>query len=139
MTQENEMELTSIIEFDEDLSNVEAPKPLPAGTYDGVIQSAEVVKSKKDEPMFKVGINISADQYPVDYTDGNPEGTLLYHYVMASNNVRSKFLLKRFLLAIGAPISNKIDANSFIGLPCKVEVSNNNYQGMDVANIDRVL
>ena len=132
-------ELNSIIEFDEDLSNVEAPKPLPAGTYDAVIESAETMTSNSGKPMIKVTFNISADQYPVDYTDGNPEGTKLTQYLLADNTNRSKFALKRFILAIGAPLSNKIDVTTFIGLPAKVEVGNRMWQDVEVANIVRVL
>lgn len=132
-------ELTSILEFDEDLSNVEAPKPLPAGTYDAVIESAETMTSNSGKPMIKVTFNISADQYPVDYTDGNPEGTKLTQYLLADNTNRSKFALKRFILAIGAPLSNKIDVTTFIGLPAKVEVGNRMWQDVEVANIVRVL
>ena len=132
-------ELNSIIEFDEDLSNVEAPKPLPSGTYDAVIESAETMTSNSGKPMIKVIFNISADQYPADYVDGNPEGTKLTHYLMADNSSRSKFTLKRFILAIGAPLSNKIDVTTFIGLPAKVEVGNRMWQDVEVANIVRVI
>jgi len=132
-------ELNSIIEFDEDLSNVEAPKPLPAGTYDAVIESAETMTSNSGKPMIKVIFNISADQYPADYVDGNPEGTKLTQYLLADNTSRSKFALKRFILAIGAPLSNKIDVTTFIGLPAKVEVGNRMWQDVEVANIVRVI
>lgn len=132
-------ELNSIIEFDEDLSNVEAPKPLPAGTYDAVVESAETMTSNSGKPMIKVIFNISADQYPADYVDGNPEGTKLTQYLLADNTSRSKFALKRFILAIGAPLSNKIDVTTFIGLPAKVEVGNRMWQDVEVANIVRVI
>ncbi len=136
----NDTEFSSIIEFDEDLANVEAPKPLPAGVYDGVIQTAEIVKSKDGEKdMLKLGINISADQYPADYTDGNPNGTTLYYNMFIDNSPRNKFLMKQFILAIGAPLSNRIDTTTLIGLPGRFEVTNSNYQGMDMANIRRAV
>lgn len=137
----NETEMSSIIEFDTDLSNVEAPKPLPAGTYDAVIQTAELMMSKGDEPkpMIKVTYNISADQYPADYVDGNPNGTTLTQFFMADNSVRSKFALKRFLLAIGAPISNKVDTTTLIGLAARIEVGSQIWQGMETARVNRVV
>lgn len=136
----NETELGSIIEFDEDLSNVEAPKPLPSGVYDAIIQTAEVVKSKdQTKDMIKVTFNISADQYPADYVDGNPNGTTLSMYLMCDNSPRSKFVMKRFILAIGAPLSNRIDVTTFIGLPAKVEVATQLWQGMETARIARVV
>lgn len=138
----NETELTSIIDFGVDLSTVEAPKPLPAGVYDAVIQTAELTKTKNSEDpkdMLKVTYNISADQYPADYTDGNPNGTTLTQYFMADKSVRSMFALKRFLLAIGAPMSNQLDATTLIGLPAKIEVANQLWEGMETARVARVV
>ena len=126
--------LNSVIEFDEDLNGVEAPKPLPMGTYDATIQSAEVTKS-----MVKVSFLISADQYPADFTDGNPNGTILTKFLMADMSAQSKFAMKRFCMAIGAPMSNQVDVNSWIGLPAKVEVINELYEGNLTARLNKVI
>lgn len=137
-----ETELKSMLEFDVNLAEVEAPKPLPAGSYDAVVQTAEIVMTKNSEdpkPMIKVTFNISADQYPADYTDGNPNGTTLTHYVMADKSVRSMFALKRFLLALGAPLSNTIDPSTLIGLPAKLDVTTQLWEGTEVARIARVV
>lgn len=131
--------LNSVIEFDEDLNGVEAPKPLPMGTYDATIQSAEVTKSKSDRPMVKVSFLISADQYPADFTDGNPNGTILTKFLMADMSAQSKFAMKRFCMAIGAPMSNQVDVNSWIGLPAKVEVINELYEGNLTARLNKVI
>lgn len=131
--------LNSVIEFDEDLSSVEAPKPLPMGTYDATILSAEVTKSKSDRPMVKVTFSISADQYPVDYRDGNPNGTTLTKFLMADMSAQSKFAMKRFCMAIGAPLSNQVDVNQWIGLPAKVEVINELYEGNLTARLNKVI
>lgn len=135
-------ELKSMLEFDVNLAEVEAPKPLPAGTYDAVVQTAEIVMSKNSEdpkPMIKCTFNISADQYPADYTDGNPNGTILTHYVMADKSCRSMFALKRFLLALGAPLSNSVDTTTLIGLPAKLNVTNQLWEGVEVARIASVV
>lgn len=131
--------LSSVIEFDEDLNNVEAPKPLPAGLYDAVIQTAEPMMSKSDKLMAKVTFAISADQYPADYTDGNPEGTTLTQYVMLGRDQRAKFALKQFCNAIGYPLSNSVDISLWVGLPAKVEVTNELYEGNPQARIKRVV
>ena len=135
----SDTELKSMLEFDVNLAEVEAPKPLPAGIYDAVVQTAEIVVSKSEKDMIKVTFNISADQYPADYTDGNPNGTVLTHFVMADRSVRSMFALKRFLLALGAPLSNSIDPSTLIGLPAKVEVRNELWEGMETARIARLV
>lgn len=132
--------LSSVVEFDEDLNNVEAPKPLPMGTYDAVIQSVEPMTSKTSgRLMAKVSLMISADQYPVDYADGNPQGTTLQHFVMLDNSQRSKFALKRFCQAIGAPLSNSVDLNTWVGLPARVDVANELYEGNLTARIKRIV
>ena len=85
-------ELSSVIEFDEDLNNVEAPKPLPAGQYAATILSAEPMMSKNGEhKMAKVTWSIPAEEYPADYVDGNPAGTQLTQYLMLDNTARAKF------------------------------------------------
>lgn len=133
-------ELSSVIEFEEDLSTVEAPKPLPAGLYDATIQSAEPQMSKDGlKLMAKVMYSISADQYPVDYTDGNPNGTTLTQYIMLGKDARSKYALKKFIMGIGAPLSNTVDLNTWVGLTCKIEVVNELYEGMETARVKGVI
>lgn len=132
-------ELSSVIEFDVDLNDVEAPQPLPAGTYDAVIQTAEPMLSKNNNLMAKITFSISADQYPVDYVDGNPNGTTLTHYVTLGKDTRSKFALKQFISAIGAPLSNSVDLNTWLGLGAHLEVINEPYEGMMTARIKKVV
>lgn len=133
-------ELSSVIEFEEDLANVEAPKPLPAGLYDATIQTAEPQMSKDGTKlMAKVTYSISADQYPVDYTDGNPNGTTLTQYIMLTKDARSKYLLKQFIMGIGAPLSNSVDLNTWVGLSCKIRVENEMYEGNETARVKGVV
>ena len=131
--------LSSVIEFDEDLNNVEAPKPLPMGLYDAVVQSVEPMMSKSERLMAKVTFSVSADQYPADYTDGNPNGTTLTQYIFLDNSQRSKFALKRFCQAIGAPLSNSVDITTWVGLPARIEVINEPWEGNLQARIKRVV
>lgn len=134
-----ETNLSSVIEFDEDLNNVEAPKPLPAGMFDATIQSVEPVMSKNGKMMAKVTYMISADQYPADYTDGNPNGTILTQYIMLEKDPRSKFALKNYCQKIGAPLSNRVDLTTWIGLAAKLEVANEMYEGQPQARISKVI
>lgn len=135
-----EVNLSSVVEFDEDLSTIEAPKPLPGGLYDATIQNVEPVISKTSNKMMaKVTYAISADQYPADYQDGNPNGTILTQYVMLEKDPRSKFALKQFCQKIGAPLSNRIDLTTWIGLPAKLEVINELWEGQPQARISKVI
>lgn len=135
-----ETNLSSVIEFDVDLQDVVAPKPLPAGMYDATIQNVEPTISKNSQKlMAKVTFAIPADQYPADYVDGNPNGTILTHYIMLEKDVRSKFALKQFCQKIGAPLSNRVDLNTWIGLPAKLEIINEMWEGQPQARISKVV
>ena len=133
-------ELSSVIEFDEDLNNVEAPKPLPAGQYAATILSAEPMMSKNGEhKMAKVTWSIPAEEYPADYVDGNPAGTQLTQYLMLDNTARAKFALKRFVQAIGAPLSNTVDLTTWLGLAARVEVTNEPIEDTLTARLKKVV
>jgi hypothetical protein len=133
-------ELSSVIEFDEDLNNVEAPKPLPAGQYAATILSAEPMMSKNGEhKMAKVTWSIPAEEYPADYVDGNPAGTQLTQYLMLDNTARAKFALKRFVQAIGAPLSNTVDLTTWLGLAARVEVTNEPFEDTLTARLKKVV
>lgn len=133
-------ELSSVIEFDEDLNNVEAPKPLPAGQYAATILSAEPMMSKNGEhKMAKVTWSIPAEEYPADYVDGNPAGTQLTQYLMLDNTARAKFALKRFVQAIGAPLSNTVDLTTWLGLAARVEVTNEPFEDTLTARLKKVI
>lgn len=133
-------ELSSVIEFDEDLNNVEAPKPLPAGQYAATILSAEPMMSKNGEhKMAKVTWSIPAEEYPADYVDGNPAGTQLTQYLMLDNTARAKFTLKRFVQAIGAPLSNTVDLTTWLGLAARVEVTNEPFEDTLTARLKKVI
>lgn len=133
-------ELSSVIEFDEDLNNVEAPKPLPAGQYAATILSAEPMMSRNGEhKMAKVTWAIPAEEYPADYVDGNPAGTQLTQYLMLDNTARAKFALKRFVQAIGAPLSNTVDLTTWLGLAARVEVTNEPFEDTLTARLKKVI
>ena len=133
-------ELSSVIEFDEDLNNVEAPKPLPAGQYAATILSVEPMMSKNGEhKMAKVTWSIPAEEYPADYVDGNPAGTQLTQYLMLDNTARAKFALKRFVQAIGAPLSNTVDLTTWLGLAARVEVTNEPFEDTLTARLKKVV
>ena len=89
--------------------------------------------------MAKVTYSISADQYPVDYTDGNPNGTTLTQYIMLEKDARSMYALKRFIMGIGAPLSNSVDLNTWVGLTCKLNVVNEMFEGNEVARVIGVI
>jgi hypothetical protein len=132
-------ELSSIVEFSIDLNKQEAPEPLPAGKYTGVIRQAEVKESQRGTMYGAISFHISADQYPADFKDGSDDGlTLVYRRVGLEDNPQARYGTKRFIEAIGAPLSKKIDVNDWVGMEAALEVKHDTYEGVTRAVVDRV-
>lgn len=132
-------ELSSIVEFSIDLNKQEAPEPLPAGEYTGVIRKAEVKESQRGTMYGAISFHIDADQFPPDFKDGPDDGlTLVYRRVGLEDNPQARFGTKRFIEAIGAPLAKKIDVNEWVGMEAALDVSHDTYEGTTRAVIDRV-
>jgi hypothetical protein len=132
--------LPSIVEFSSDLSKAEAPEPLPIGEYEANIASTEIKTSQaKGTRYCEVRWSISPDQYPADYSDGNPNGTsILYRRVSLEDNPQARWGTKQFIDAIGAPLGKKIDVNTWVGMDAVVEVDHEFYEGVNRAIVKRV-
>ena len=132
-------QLSSVVEFSSDLSKAEAPEPLPAGEYEAVIRAAEVKMSQRDTRYAAVTFNISSDQYPADYKDGNHDGaTLIYRRVSLEDNPQARYGTKKFIESIGAPLGKKVDVSEWIGMDAVVEVGHETYEGVNRAQVQRV-
>jgi hypothetical protein len=132
-------ELSSIVEFSIDLNDQEAPEPLPAGEYAGVIRKAEVRESQRGTMYGAISFYVGADQYPADFKDGPDDGlTLVFRRVGLEDNPQARYGTKRFIQAIGAPLSKKVDVNEWVGLEAALDVVHDTYEGVTRAVIDRV-
>jgi len=132
-------ELSSVVEFSVDLNKAEAPDPLPKGEYEAIIRATEVRISQRETRYAAVTFNISADQYPADYTDGGPDGaTITFRRVSLEDNPQARYGTRRFIEAIGAPLGKKIDVSEWLGMEALVEVDHERYEGVNRAVISRV-
>jgi len=132
-------ELPSIVSFSIDLSDQEAPEPLPVGKYMGIIRNAEVKESQRGTRYGAISFHIGADQFPADYKDGNDDGmTLVYRRVGLEDNPQARYGTKRFIESIGAPLSKQIDVSEWVGLEAVLEVAHETYEGVTRAAINRV-
>lgn len=135
----NMSEVQSIIDYNEDLGNAEAPVPLPIGDYTADIRSAEVRTSPKGNQYIAVAFYISPDSYPADFTEGNADGeTLTFMRLSPENTIRARYQMKKFCEAIGAKLGKTIDLNDWIGLTAVVEVAHSTYEGDARAEIKKV-
>jgi hypothetical protein len=86
-----------------------------------------------------VSFHIGADQYPADFSDGSDDGlTLVFRRVGLEDNPQARYGTKRFIEAIGAPLSKKIDVNEWVGMEAALDVIHDTYEGVTRAVIDRV-
>jgi hypothetical protein len=113
--------------------------PLPIGAYRAVIRNVNAAPGKKDPSSFnaEVHFHVSPDQYPVDYTEGEADGTVLRYYVSLANKPQARYALKGFLSAIQAPMGREIDLTTWLGLEAMIKVTHEEYEGRMLARIDR--
>lgn len=131
--------MPSVVEFDEDIGNAEPPVPLPVGDYQAEIRGAVQKTSQAGNPYAAVQFFIPAEQYPADYTEGEPDGTLLtFNRVSLQNSPASRHRLRKFCEAIGAPTGKKIDLNDWVGRTGTVTIQHDTYEGETRAAIGKV-
>jgi hypothetical protein len=130
----------SMIEYAVDVNDATAPVPLPVGEYPAEIVSAKAAVSGKGNKYAEVGFRISADAYPADFTDGDPDGTtLVYRRLSLEDSVQGRWRMKKFVAAIGAKGGRQIDLNDWVGLSATVAVSHEEYEGEKRAGINKVV
>ena len=131
----------SLIEFSEDLAEAEAPSPLPAGIYPASIVNAEQrISQTSGNRYLSVQFRIEADSYPPDFTDGDPDGMMLtYNRVLLEDNKAARYRLRKFLEAIGGPLSRSLDPSDLAGLTANVDVGEETYEGEKRNAIKRVM
>lgn len=121
MSEDND---TNVFVYSEDLSNAEAPNPLPKGSYPAEVRSASIEdsKSKPGKKNLKLGLYIAPESYPADYLDGNPDGMTLATYQPLDDSTRGRYRMKKFLETFGLKTTRKnVDPNDFMGATCTIE------------------
>lgn len=127
-------ELSSVYEFSQDIATAEAPPPLPVGEYRAQVRSVGAAMSKSSgKPMMVLTYNISPDQYPADYTEGNADGETLTYYHPLEDTPRTRFRLRKLCEMHGVAASRRINLPDFIGQDVILNVSHEDYQGLPQA------
>ena len=133
-------EPTSIMEFSEDLATVEAPPPLPAGEYPARVVKCEIKDSAKGNRYLAVLFRIDPDDYPADFQDGNPEGeTLSFNRVQLIDTPQGRWRVRKFLEAMGAIPSRRLDPNDLMDLTATVGVVHGSWEGDVRSEIAKVV
>lgn len=137
-------ELSTVFEFDTDVNEAKAPDPLPEAEYPATVQGVEMKKSQSGKPVAHISLLISASAYPPDYTDGDPDGTVLKDYRTIHTERRLLFLNKQTMEAYGVRIKRRgdgtsaIDMNDLQGQDVLVTVKHDQYQGRTTMKIASV-
>jgi hypothetical protein len=133
-------EVNSVLEFSEDISNAEPPVPLPVGDYPAEIRGAEKKTSQRTgNDYIKVDFFVAPENYPADYTEGNPDGEILsFMRLSAEDTPRARHRMRKFCEAIGAPTGTKVDLNGWVGLTATVSIAEEEYEGEKRAVIAKV-
>lgn len=133
-------DVPSIINYSRPLDEAEAPKPLPKGRYKAVIKEVRPKVSKTGNNYPEVLFFIGPDQYPADYTDGNPAGVTLAHRRLSlEDNPNARWQMRQFCEAIGAPLGGQLNLDEWNHREAIVEVDHEDFEGTTRPVIRRVL
>ncbi len=133
---------TSIIEFSQDISQQEAPVPLPEGDYTAEIRSAvRKVGNASGKAYAAIQFFISPEQYPADYTEGDPDGQILtYGRMSLEDTPAARYKVKKTAEAVGAPKpTTKLDLGAWVGLTATVSVTHDEWEGESRAQIAKIV
>lgn len=129
-----------IIELDENLSDVEKPKEIPAGKYVGEIQDVQEATSAKGNTYFAIQFRVPPDELPADVAEEYEDGALLFWNRIIKPRGRADrralFNLRKFIEALGLdPNTTTIDPNDWMGRQARLQVVSGTYNGETRAEI----
>ena len=137
---DNENTLGSIFDFSEDISQQEAPPPLPVGNYLATVTAAEAKVSKNSGNTYAdISFSIAPDQFAPDFAAVQQDAVVLHHRTLViKDDARSRWAIRRFCEALRVPVNRQLDLNSFIGKPAMLKIKHSEYQGQKRADIEAV-
>lgn len=133
-------ELGSLIDFGEDLKDVEAPKALSDNDYPGEIIKAIRRTSASGKDMAEVTFTVKPEDFPADFEDAEsyPDGKQMRHYVMLGRDNATRYRTGQFVQAIGAPTKSPIDLNDWVGKSGLLTLVGEEFEGVPQERIKKV-
>jgi hypothetical protein len=139
MADDNTTQFGSVIDFSQDISTAEAPPPLPARTYLGTCTGAEQKQSQKGSMYAAVEFTIAPDQFPPDFAAVQKDAVkLIFRRVPLSDDMRSRYQLRKFGEAMRVSLGRRVDLNDFIGKSANLKIGESEYNGEKRAEIQAV-
>lgn len=130
-------DLPPVLGFSQDIADAKPPAPLPVGSYRAIVKNAVNRLSQKQKRMMVLEMWVSPDQYPADYTDGNPDGTMLSYFVPAEDTPQGRWNVKKACEVFGVPMSRDIPVTEFMSREVMIKVTHEMYEGNPQARIER--
>lgn len=135
------MSEVSILEYSEDISQAEAPPPLPVGEYPATVESVEQKTSNTTgNEYLAITLNISPDDFPSDFdADSYPEGVKLsYNRLLVEDSPRSRYRMRKWCEALGAKMSKQIDPTEWLGMSLTVGIKHDTFEGEKRAQVAKI-
>lgn len=132
---------TSILEFSQDITDALPPPPLPVGPYPAEIVAVQTrVSATTGNEYVQFSMRVSPEAYPADFTEGDPDGTvLMYNRLTTEDTPTMRYRWRKFLENIGGPRGRKVDLMALVGLNATVDVTHQEYEGEQRPQIARIL
>lgn len=134
-------EMNSIITYAEDLADAEAPVALPKNDYPAeIVAATDDVSANSGKRRADVTFVIKPEDFPADYADAEsfPDGKQVHYYVSSEPDKGSRFRMKKFCQAIGAPMGSQLDLNEWIGKVAIVSIEQDDFEGVPRERITKV-
>lgn len=131
----------SILEFSQDISEAEAPPPLPVGEYNATVEAIDTRTSNTTgRDYLSISLRVSPDDFPPDFdATSYPEGVILnYNRLGVEDNARNRYNMRKWCEALQAPMGKQVDPNDWVGLSCRVGIIHRPWEGEDRPNINKV-
>jgi len=132
---------TSILEFSQDISDAQPPPPLPVGPYPAEIVGVQTrVSATTGNEYVQVTFRVNSDSYPADFTEGDPDGTvLMYNRLTTEDTPTMRYRWRKFLENVGGPRGRKLDLGALVGLRGTIDIAHQEYEGEQRPTIARIL
>jgi hypothetical protein len=139
---DNAGEPLGVIEFEDNLSEVEKPPEIPAGKYQGEVQDIQIQTSQKGNRYFAIKFVIPPEELAADISDNFPDGAVLYwnrQVVPGKGDRRAMFNLRRLMEALGLETNTTaFDPNDMMGAQATLRVRHRQWEGENRAEISAV-
>lgn len=126
-------EMTSIIEFSEDISTAEKPPLLPRDTYPGTLQMIEPkIGVNSGKAYGSATVVIAPDAFPPDFEapEAYPDGVMLtFNRVPLEDNPNSRYRLRKFCERFGVVPTTRLDLSEFSMKPCRIVLDHEVWEG----------